>query len=499
VPQAAAPTIVTPPVPDPGARRLRGPATASRGLGARARATPAGGARAAAILAALVFSTAAARAAVPAAGTLSAAAAEVASLVASQAPAPEVLAVLVTTPGSEGLAGPLATALGEALARRGFAVAPLAAAPSAAEEAARALEADRLLRVTAGLVPGRRQLFLAAELVPVRASFFLQRAPAVRPGSSRLWTLGVRADEPTLLLARAGARSGPGGASLWVRPLFRVPETVLALAIGDPAGDGSTSLVLVTPGAVAVFTPGGGARARHPLEPPVSAPRHPAGTAVVGALGPGRVAVQLAGAPTGVLFRLDEGGLVAVAQLPLAPLSASDAGALYGAFVPGKAALADLLAPVPDPAVRPTSPLEHAAFASAPRAGRVAHAWVSGDGVLTLLGPRLEPVGIPVDGVGAGAALADLDGDGEPELVASLTEAASEDKVRVLRWSASGGADAPPLLMLESARLPGSIRAGAAGDLTGDGLDDAVVAALLPGGGTQLWLVTADPRFAEVQ
>jgi hypothetical protein len=410
-----------------------------------------------------------------------------------------VLAVAVASPGAEGVASPLSTALSEALSRRGYAVAPIAAAHGAAEEAARALEADRLLRVTVGLVPGRRQLFVAAELLPVRTSFFLQRAPAVRPGSGRLWTLAVRADEPTLLLARAGARTGPGGASLWVRPLFRAPQPVLAIALGDAAGDGGTAVVVVTPGSLAVLSPGGGLVASHPLALPPSAPRHAAATVAVGALGPGRIAVRVAGAPEGLLFRLSDRELTAVASLPLAPLAAGESGALFGAFVPGKAVLADLAVPFPDPAARPASPLEHAAFASAPRAGRVAHAWVSGDGVLTPLGPRLGLAGAPVDGVGAGAALADLDGDGEPEIVSSLPEAGADDRIRVRRWSAAAGPDEPPTVLLESPRLAGSIRAGAAGDLTGDGLDDAVLAARLPGGGTQLWLVTADPRFAEVQ
>ena len=38
--------------------------------------------------------------------------------------------------------------------------------------------------------------------------------------------------------------------------------------------------------------------------------------------------------------------------------------------------------------------------------------------------------------------------------------------------------------------------AGAAADLTGDGLDDAILAAALPGGGTRLWILTADARAA---
>jgi len=450
------------------------------------------------VAALLLLVAAAPVSAAPGEGSLSAAAETVAARLAAECSSPEVVGLQVSAPGAEGLTAPLATALGGSLSRRGFAVALLAAVPgAAAEDAARSLELDRLLRVTAGLLPGRRELVLAVESVPVRPSFFLQRAPGIRPGGA-LWTTSVAADETTLLLARTGARPPPGGSSLWVRPLFRVAEPVLALAAGDVAGNGEVFLALVTPSAVEVLDAGGAPRARHAL-PRAAGPRHGAATAAVGALGAGRIGFQVAGSGPGALLRLADGELRPVASLPLAPLTAGDHGALYGSFVPGKAALSDLLVTAPEAAARPRSAREHAAFASAPRPGRVAHAWVSGEGVLTLLGPDLEPVGAPLEGIGSGVALADLDGDGEPEVVASSAEPGPDDRVRVLRVGPASSPGAAPAPMLESARVPGAILAGTAADLTGDGLDDAVLAAHLPGGGTQLWLVTADPRFAEAR
>lgn len=435
----------------------------------------------------------------PQPGALARGADEVAARVAEEAGGPEAIAVQVAAPGADGLALPLAASLSEALSRRGFAVAHFAAATGpGGEEAARILGADRLLRVTAGLVPGRRELVLTAESVPTRPSFFLQRAPAFRSGGGRVWTLSVPADETALLLARAGSRAGPAGPSLWIRPLFKVDDRILALGAGDAAGDGSTSLVLVTPRSVSVLTLGGMIRARYVLDPDVPGPRHPAATVAVGRFGPrGRVAIQRAGSP-GLLLEMSGGTLLPVEGLPGAPLSAGDGRALFGAFLPGKATLADVLGPGPDLDGRPRTSREFVAFASAPRAGRVAHAWVSGDGVLIPLGPDLEPAGPPIEGVGSGVALADVDGDGEPEVVASAPETGTTDRVRVLRWSA-GGPASPPTVVLESAPLPGSILAGAAADLTGDGVDDAVVAAVLPGGGSELWMVTSDPRFAEAQ
>jgi len=188
-----------------------------------------------------------------------------------------------------------------------------------------------------------------------------------------------------------------------------------------------------------------------------------------------------------------------VGTLPMVPLAAGERGALFGAFVPGKAVLADVLSPSPDPSIPFRSEREFVAFASAPRPGHVAHAWVSGDGVVTVLDPGLKPVGEPLEGVGSGFALADVDGDGEPELIASAPEAGATDRVRVLRWPPGPGPEAPPLVVLESPALPGSILSGAAADLTGDGVDDAVLAAVLPDGGSELWLVTSDLRFAEAR
>lgn len=455
---------------------------------------------AAALALALALGSAAAGAqAKPRAAAIAQGAGELADQVAREAGGPQAVALQVLAPGADSLAGPLQAALSEALSRRGFAVAVLSAATGpGAEEAARVLGADRLLRVTTGLVPGQRELLLAAESVPTRPSFFLQHSPEFRAGGARLYSLSVPADEATLLLARAGSRAGPTGPALFVRPLFKVDERVLALAAGDALGDGSSLLVLVTPRAVSAVTLGGIVRARYALDPDVPGPRHPAATVAVGSFPGGRVALGRAGSPSLVLDAAG-GVLLPAGPLPMVPLSAGDGFAFFGAFVPGKAVLADLVTPSPDPSRQPASDREYVAFASAPRPGRVAHAWVSGDGVATVLGPHLEPLGEPIPGVGSGLALADVDGDGEPELVASSAEWDGTDRVRVLRWPPGPGPAAPPLVVLESQALPGSILAGAAADLTGDGVEDAVVAAVLPGGGSELWLVTSDVRFAEAR
>jgi hypothetical protein len=145
-----------------------------------------------------------------------------------------------------------------------------------------------------------------------------------------------------------------------------------------------------------------------------------------------------------------------------------------------------------DPDARPRSDRELYGVSAAPRGGPIAFAALGADLRLELLGPDLQPAAPSVPGVGVGFALADLDGEGTAEVVASSPDASGEDRVRVL-------APRPehPLLY-ESDPLSGAILAGAGGDLTGDGVDDAVLALVSPAAGgafvTDLLLVTSDAR-----
>ena len=100
----------------------------------------------------------------------------------------------------------------------------------------------------------------------------------------------------------------------------------------------------------------------------------------------------------------------------------------------------------------------------------MAFAVLDADLRLELLGSDLSPAAPPVAGVGVGFALADLDGDGAAELVASAPSASGEDRVRVLTPPGRAAAG------LRVRPLAGAILAAAGGDLTGDGVDDAVLA-----------------------
>lgn len=405
---------------------------------------------------------------------------------------PGKVALAVSAPGAEGLREPAESAVASAMARRGNSVLPLRGAQlSDAEEAARALGADLLLRLEVSLTDGT--LALSGEILRTRPNFFLQRVPEARGAGSRLVGATAPADDAARALA-APARPSAGPTRLL--PLADLPVQVLAIAAGGT--EAGVRLVAVTPTGVALLDRRGVQLAFHAAPPPPPGPRvrEAAAVASIGGFAGGRVAYAMAGWPEGEVLSAARDELSRAGPIPAEgasasiPIASGGAGALYGAFVPGRGVLADVVAAAPDPAARPSSARELFGAAAAPRAGRVAYAVLGTDDVVRLLGPTLAPAAPDVPGVGAGFALADLDGDGEPELVASSPEPGATDRVTVLRVEAS------PAASFESGEVEGAFVAGAAADVTGDGLDDAVLAAALPGGRTRLWVVTADARTA---
>ena len=400
------------------------------------------------------------------------------------------LALLVET-RARSLAAPVETALADALGKLGYTVVPIQGGAEA-EAAARAQGQDWLLRVQAGLVPGRREVALVGEVIPTWDSFFLQRRPGARAQPPRLVQARRQADPETLLLGRE--ERPPGSPFARIRPLARLAGRVLALAVGD-TGDGP-AIAAATPEAILLLSGSGAELARREPDRSGWRPvRDPAAVVAVGDFGGGRLAAQLAGAPRAEVLVRHGDRLDVVATLPAAPVCASEAGPLFGAFLPGEGLLADQLTPSIDPEARPRSDRQLYAVSAAPRGGPIAYAALDAELRLELLGPELRPVAPALSGVGVGFALADLDGDGTPEVIASSPSGSPQDRIRII-----APLMARPLL-LESDPVPGAVLAGAAGDLTGDGVDDAVLAAVSrgPDGAwvTDLLLVTADARELE--
>ncbi len=414
------------------------------------------------------------------AGALGRAAEELAGPLCEPGPA-DRLAFQVSAPGAEGLADPFAAALSGALARRGFAAIPLRGREPP-EQAARAAGADRLARIRVALSRGGRELAVAAEVVSLRESFFLQRTPAV---AARLLTALVPADG---LVRALGQGAAPRLSVLALVPLFDLSDRVLALAVLE-AGDGA-SLLAATPRGLSLLTLAGQLLASHPPPPEGRGPlREPWAALCTGDFGGGRIAWQLASMAEAEVLSAEGGNLAPVARLAAVPLAAGGAGALYGAFAPELPVLLDQLGPSAGALPPPRSGRVLLGAAAAPRPGRVAFALLRDDDTAELLDAGLAPAAPPVRGAGAALALADLDGDGEPELVTSSPDPGPSDRVRALRL-------APAEAIFVSPPVPGAVLAAAAGDLTGDGIDDVVLASVLSSGESRLWLLTSDPREA---
>ena len=411
-------------------------------------------------------------------------------------------------------------ALAGALARRRWAVLanPSPSTPSTstsptsptsgAEDAARASGADALLRLRATLEGPRKStgqenqpeaetLALSGEVVPTRPNFFLQRMPLRGAGSRRV-AASAAADAVVRALTATRPLAGPPA----LRPFASVPGRVLALAVGPgwPGGPPRVIAVTVTPSTAAaaevlealLLDAGGTLLDWLALPPAPPGPRVRDPWAVLTVEGPGmdRLSCAVAGRPGLLALSLQQDRL-ALGEAPAAspralPLASGGAGRLLGLLDPRRGTILHLALDAPGgPTRRPERPL--VAVAAAPHPGRTAFAALRDDGVLELLTSQLTAAGPPLPGVGAGFALADLDGDGGPEVVASSALPGPDDVVRVLRTGS------PPTLTLESPLAGGRALAGAAGDVTGDGLDDALLAAVEPGGaGTRLWLVSAD-------
>lgn len=406
---------------------------------------------------------------------------------------------LAVEPRAGALAQPVETALAAALAARGWIVTPHRG-EGEPEATARAAQQDLLLRVRAGLLAGRRELALVGELIPTWASFFLQRHPGARAVPPRVVQSRTSADAATLLLAREARPHGAPFAS--VRRLARLPGRVLALSLGEPGERGSPAVVAVTPGAVLVLAPDGATIATLDSDPSRLRPvRDPAATVAVGDFGGGRIALRRAGAPQAEVLALRGEQLEPAGEIDGAPLCAGAAGPLFGELLPGTGVLADLLSPLVDPGAAPRSARTLYGVAAAPGGGPIAFAVLGTDLRLDLLGPDLAPLRDAVrpqgssaaepPTTGTGFALADLDGDGIAELVASSPDPGAPDRIRILAPLAE------PSLLFASGPIAGEILAGAGGDLTGDGVDDAVLAAVGREDGavaTDLLLVTADAR-----
>lgn len=417
------------------------------------------------------------------------------------------IGIAVGSPDAPELARAAQTAVVAQLSRMGFkAVLPLAGGPEAAEAEARARGLDWLLRLVAR-VDGS-ELALGGDAVPTWVNFWAGADPVRAEGGGPI-AARAAADADVFTLARrpSGPRPLPA-AQFALLPLARLPERVVAVALGDLDGDGQAEIALQLPAAVLVLRADGqrlarreqgalGRSARPPREPAgaiaVLPDCPPAARPAVAPLGtareprPGRERACLASysfnLARGEILQLEGGELLSLQALDAPAMAAGAAGVLTGSALAGRNLFApEVRLPSGKAAALPFAP---ASVIASPRSAVPAFLAIAPDGAALLLSEELKPLDVALPPLGAGAALGDFDGGGAAQLVTS-GRVRTDDRARL--WRADGWAEGP---LFESEPIPGGFVAGAAGDLAGEGRDEAVLAAWNPDGGSAVYALRA--------
>jgi hypothetical protein len=440
----------------------------------------------------LTLAAAAPQAVSPPAGTISRLSEELAGEVARHtSPDASALGVFVTAAPDE-LGNAFQTSLVARLVARHFktVVVVRASDSNAAEAKAREAGLDFLLRLQVLFQSG--DLTASGDLVPTWANFWAP-AGARGPGGTAL-AVRLAADSETLTLARAQmphpqqVQAAP--LHLGVRLLARIPQRVIAMVAGDLDGDGKSELALLTPDAVVVARADGTVLARADFaRSPAAArpPRHLAGTIAIQRTATGPVISYWDfGRAHGETLAFDGRSLRSLGETDLVPACAGGNGVLVGTLVAGKG-LIEHVAHVNAAAHFLPEPVSAVAAAVKPGSSPAFLAMLP-NGSVQVLGADLSAMGAPITNAGLGSVLADLDGDGQPEMVLTLGAPVAEDRVRAFRIGR--GTLAP--LDLANDQVSGAVFAGAAGDFDGSGREAAVVAAV-SGDGTALYRVGAEP------
>lgn len=401
---------------------------------------------------------------------------EVAASLAEAKPASPV-AVWIDAPSPE-LGRAFASLLAAELGGRALPALVLEAPRERVEHEARARGARTLARLTLALDSGL--LSARGDAYGLWENFWSGRSGVRPPEAALAIAHSTVADAHALALAARGGLPTPpqpGPLRFAGEVLARLPSPTAALTTGDLDGDGRAEVAALTDAEVAVFTGTGRLLARHDHRtlPPAQTPtREPTGTVTI-LPEPRQLAYFSARHPQGERLELRGGQLHPLAKVdqPLWPWPDSSAAA---SLIPGQNGYGRDVRAGTGAVV--AAPAPFVTLSAAAAGGEVHVLLVSAEGRATRFTTSAPADVLTLEGVGAGSALAELDGDGAVEWITTLPVLEGEDTLRVLR--ADGEA------AWETKLTGGRALQVAAGDLDGDGAPEVVVALWMPDGTTEL-------------
>ena len=380
-----------------------------------------------------------------------------------------------TAPLARAFASLLATELS---ARKLSPVVLEAQSPSAAERAAREKDLRSLVRVT--LSAENTRLVARGDVLHTWVNFWAGAAPT-RTGPAAAIAATVDADLQALTLSAVTPSTLPASAPFKVAigVLAKLPAVPAAIAIADLDGDKRAEIAVLTDDEVVVLSPDGRTLARYDLRllPPAARPTREAFGAL--AAQAGRLA-YLSG-------RRAHGETLTFAAGALKSAGATDELALDGVNVRLALGL-NALAPEASWFGKPLT-LPSLLTTTSTRAGVSLFLFANGTGSVTR---GLPPTSVFFAAPSA-AVLADLDGDGAPELLASSARYFPEgDELRVVAVSAAEAVAARAGALTEATAVwtgstpRGRVLTCAAGDLDGDGAEEVVLGSWLSDGTGEL-------------